>query len=95
MSNAEKWQLIDDIVNNPQVARQLSGADLSDANLRGAILTSADLRGIDLIDTGFSNADHCARRHRHIDISDLLNFLNLLIALTFSIFSLPATAIAS
>lgn len=56
-SNSEKWQIIDDIVNKPQIGRQLSGADLSDADLSGAILISANLTNVDLSGADLSNAD--------------------------------------
>ena len=56
-SNAKKWKLISDIVNNPKLARRLSGADLSDADLSDAILTSADLTNADLSGSDLSNAD--------------------------------------
>ena len=56
-SNAEKWHLIDDIVNNPKIARQLSDADLSDADLSNAILVNADLTDADLSGADLSNVD--------------------------------------
>jgi Pentapeptide repeats (8 copies) len=56
-SNSEKWQIIGDIVNKPQIGRQLSGADLSDADLNGAILISANLTNVDLSGADLSNAD--------------------------------------
>ena len=61
-SNAEKWQLIDDIVNNPKIARQLSGADLSDADLSNAILINVDLTNADLSGADLSKADLRALR---------------------------------
>lgn len=56
-SNSEKWQIIDDIVNKPQIGRQLSGADLSDADLNGVILISANLTNVDLSGADLSGAD--------------------------------------
>ena len=69
-SNAEKWQLIDDIVNNPKIARQLSGADLSDADLSNAILINVDLTNADLSGADLSKADLRALRDR-LDLRDL------------------------
>ncbi|MEP0873693.1 pentapeptide repeat-containing protein [Trichocoleus desertorum AS-A10] len=53
----KKWDLVREISTHPVQQWQLSGADLSDADLRGADLSDADLRGADLSDADLSGAD--------------------------------------
>ena len=58
----EKWELIHNIVNEPEIHRQLAGRDLSfanlkDANLRGANLEGANLFGADLENVNLINAN--------------------------------------
>ena len=76
-SNAEKWHLIDDIVNNPKIARQLSDADLSDADLSNAILVNADLTDADLSGADLSNVDLRAL----LDLRDRLDLRDLRVRL--------------
>ena len=79
-SNSEKWQLIDDIINNPKIARQLRGADLSDADLSDAILLNADLTNANLSGSDLSKADLRDLRNLHDprDILDLRDCLDRL-----------------
>ena len=53
----KKWQLVWELLNNPNPARNYSGVDLSDADLNGACLSGIDLSNADLRNADLSNAD--------------------------------------
>jgi uncharacterized protein YjbI with pentapeptide repeats len=64
-----KWHLVREIVTQGIIHRNLSGVDLSDADLSGANLRSAYLRGADLSSADLSGANLFGANLRSADLS--------------------------